>query len=55
MIANFTGEDVQCGLPDEIKPGRGQILLSNYDRDSVEKKMTLRPYESFMYYEKTEK
>ncbi len=55
VIANFTGEDVQCGLPDEIKPGRGQILLSNYDRDSVEKKMTLRPYESFMYYEKTEK
>lgn len=54
VIANFTGEDVQCGLPDEIKPGRGQILLSNYDRDSVEKKMTLRPYESFMYYEKTE-
>ena len=55
VIANFTGEDVQCGLPDEIKPGRGQILLSNYDRDSVEKKMKLRPYESFMYYEKTEK
>ena len=55
VIANFTAGEVQCGLPDEIKPGRGQILLSNYDRDSVGKKMTLRPYESFMYYEETEK
>ncbi len=55
VITNFTGEDVQCELPNEIKPGKGQVLLSNYDRYSVEKKMTLRPYESFMYYEKKEK
>ena len=35
---------------DEITFKEGRVLLSNYDRDSVEKIMNLRPYEAVMYY-----
>lgn len=50
VIANFTGESVVCDCTDEITFKEGRVLLSNYDRNSVEKIMSLRPYEAVMYY-----
>lgn len=50
VITNFTGESVVCDCTDEITFKEGRVLLSNYDRNSVEKIMSLRPYEAVMYY-----
>lgn len=54
VIANFTGQEVTKDLGREITLGEGEILLSNYGRDHVEEHISLKPYECFMYYEKTE-
>ena len=54
VIANFTGQKVTKDLGREITLGEGEILLSNYGRDHVEEHISLKPYECFMYYEKTE-
>ncbi len=54
VIANFTGQKVTKDLGREITLGEGKILLSNYGRDHVEEHISLKPYECFMYYEKTE-
>ena len=50
VIANFTGNIVECDFDEVILEGKGRILLSNYERTQIEKKMILRPYESLMYY-----
>lgn len=50
VLANFTGDSVACDCTEEITFKEGRVLLSNYDRDSVEEIMQLRPYEAIMYY-----
>lgn len=50
VLANFTGETVICDCTEEITLKKGKILLSNYDRTSVEEVMELKPYEAVMYY-----
>ncbi len=55
VIANFTEQEVTKDLGGEITLGEGEILLSNYGRVHVEEHISLKPYEGFMYYEKTEK
>ncbi|MFC4402642.1 alpha,alpha-phosphotrehalase [Gracilibacillus xinjiangensis] len=55
VVNNFYDKAVQFGLPAEIDimDGSGDVLLSNYhDKPDVIDHTELRPYESFVYYQK---
>ncbi|GAA0317865.1 alpha,alpha-phosphotrehalase [Bacillus carboniphilus] len=55
VINNFYGKEVQFEVPGQVKEmvGKAELVLSNY-KDSFEKleDITLRPYESVVYYMK---
>lgn len=48
VIANFTDQETELNLEDIAAVENGTIVISNYKRAAVEKKMVLQPYESFM-------
>lgn len=55
VINNFYGEDVAFNVPEEIKgvEGKAQLILTNYENSSdTLTNMTIRPYESLVYYMK---
>ena len=49
VLANFTDQEITCDCTTEIAWGEGEILLSNYPRNTVEAQMILRPYEGLIF------
>ncbi|AST91570.1 MULTISPECIES: alpha,alpha-phosphotrehalase [Sutcliffiella] len=53
VVNNFYGKETDFTLPNEVDASnmQAEILLTNYDDSSINyKKLTLRPYESIVYY-----
>ena len=44
VICNFTEKEIACEVPERF--ANGQILIGNYQRKSVERHITLQPYEA---------
>ena len=44
MICNFAEKEIACEVPERF--ANGQILIGNYQRKSVERHITLQPYEA---------
>lgn len=52
IVCNFTDKQVEFEIPEELKGCQKEILISNYDVDSIdtrEEKITLREYEARAY------
>ncbi|QGH36604.1 alpha,alpha-phosphotrehalase [Gracilibacillus salitolerans] len=53
VVNNFYAEEVTLKLPEEVKEQfeSGEVILSNYQQPPTQlENVTLRPYESFVYY-----
>ncbi|SFL68627.1 trehalose-6-phosphate hydrolase [Gracilibacillus orientalis] len=53
VVNNFYGDEVTLELPEEVKEQfeGGEVILSNYQHPPTQlEHITLRPYESFVYY-----
>ncbi len=53
VVNNFYAEEVTLKLPEEVKEQfeSGEVILSNYQQSPTQlENVTLRPYESFVYY-----
>ncbi|GGA84454.1 alpha,alpha-phosphotrehalase [Ornithinibacillus halotolerans] len=51
VVSNFYGNEVELELPVTLK-NNSEILISNYHDSKTNNKLTLRPYESIVYYAK---
>ena len=52
IVCNFTDKHVEFEIPEAMKGSKKEILISNYDADSIdttEEKATLRAYEARVY------
>ena len=45
VVCNFTEQETAYQMPDELESGKGRVLISNYDRETLEPSATLAPYE----------
>ncbi len=52
VIANFTDQEVEMKLEDVGSVKNGVVVISNYEKETLEDTTVLRPYESFMFLEK---
>ncbi|WP_138263414.1 glycoside hydrolase family 13 protein [[Clostridium] hylemonae] len=48
VVCSFTEDAVPFTLPAEFKEADAEVLISNYNRDSIDKNITLKPYEAFV-------
>ena len=46
VICNFTEEEEIYSVPEEFS--EGEVLISNYHRETVEKEILLKPYEALV-------
>lgn len=46
VICNFTEEEEAYSIPEEFS--KGEVLISNYHRETVEKEILLKPYEALV-------
>ena len=54
VVLNFTGQEQDFTVPEEICPKESSLYISNYDNDGILKDMRLRPYEASAYLWKTD-
>lgn len=47
VVCNYTDREISYEIPEELRNASGEVLISNYGRDTVEEKIELAPYESF--------
>ena len=46
VICNFRKETQEFTMPEGFEPGKGEILIGNYEGQEIKKSMTLRPFEA---------
>ncbi|MCF0145281.1 MAG: alpha-glucosidase [Eubacterium sp.] len=52
VVCNFTDRDITFDVEDGsalAEAGKGVMLISNYGRETLEKQITLKPYEAFVW------
>lgn len=45
-VCNYTDREIAYRLPEELDDMAGEVLVSNYDRESADKNILLKPYEA---------
>jgi glycosidase len=51
IAGNFSGKKAECIIPDDFALTDLRIMLSNYDRNRIERVMELEPYEAILFEE----
>ena len=51
IVGNFSGKKAECIIPDDFALTDLSIMLSNYDRNRIERVMELEPYEAILFEE----
>ena len=46
VICNFRKETQEFTMPEGFEPGKGEILIGNYEGQEIKRSMTLRPFEA---------